>query len=146
MAGGAKDDSDDGTISSINVTPFVDVALVLLVIFMVTAKLIVSKDTIPVDLPRAATGQQQAIASTVQVSVDRTGGIFVDARATNEAQLRTLMQQRHAANADLRAVIAADRNVPHGRVVQVIDIIRGAGVTKFAIQTEMPTLPESGSH
>jgi biopolymer transport protein ExbD len=143
MAGGANLDSDDGTISGINVTPFVDVALVLLIIFMVTAKYIVSQPSIPVDLPRAATGQQQAVNSTVAISVDRSGTIFVETHPTTEAQLRTLMEQRHAANAEVRAVIAADRAVPHGRVVQVIDIIRTAGVSRFAIQTELPAPAES---
>jgi biopolymer transport protein ExbD len=146
MAGGASEDNDDGMISGINVTPFVDISLVLLIIFMVTAKYIVSQPSIPVDLPHAASGTQQVISSTVQVSVDHAGAIFVEARPVNEAQLRALMQERHTANADVRAVIAADRAVPHGRVVQVIDIIRLAGVTKFAIQTEMPTNIESGAH
>lgn len=139
MAGGASQDNDDGMITGINVTPFVDVALVLLIIFIVTAKIIVAQPTIPVDLPRAATSQQQVINNTVQISVNRTGGIFVDARPTTEQQLHDVMVQRHAANAEVRAVIAADRMVPHGRVVQVIDIIRSAGVSRFAIQTEMPT-------
>jgi biopolymer transport protein ExbD len=134
---------DDGTISGINVTPFVDISLVLLIIFMVTAKYIVSQPQIPVDLPRAASGQQAVINSTAQVSVDRSGAIFVDAHPVNEAQLRVLMEERHHANPEIRAVIAADRNVPHGRVVQVIDIIRTAGVSRFAIQTELPAPAEA---
>jgi biopolymer transport protein ExbD len=145
MAGGAQSD-DDGMIAGINVTPFVDIALVLLIIFMVTAKYIVSQPSIPVDLPRAASGQQQVINNTVQISVDRAGNIFVDTHPTNEAQLRTTMEQRRAQNPEVRAVIAADRAVPHGRVVQVIDIIRTAGVSRFAIQTELPGGAESAPH
>src|SRR3954452_24438833 len=102
MAGGAQQD-DEGMISGINVTPFVDIALVLLIIFMVTAKYIVSQPSIPVDLPRAATGQEQTVNATVAISVDRAGTIFVDTHPTTEAQLRTLMEQRHAANAEVRA-------------------------------------------
>lgn len=143
MAGGAIQDSDDGTISGINVTPFVDIALVLLIIFMVTAKYIVQQPAIPVDLPRADTGQTQTIASTVQITIARDGSISVERRPLDEAGLRALVQQRHAQNADVRAVIAADRAVPHGRVVQVIDIVRLAGVSRFAIQTELPTTPSS---
>src|SRR6478736_3658093 len=101
MAGGASQDNDDGMISGINVTPFVDIALVLLIIFMVTAKYIVSQPAIPVDLPRAASGQQQVPNSTVQISVDRSGALFVDAQPTTEAQLRTLMEQRRAQNAEV---------------------------------------------
>ena len=143
MAGGASQDSDD-MISGINVTPFVDIALVLLIIFMVTAKYIVSQPSIPVDLPRAASGQNQVISSTVQISVDRGGNIFVETQRVDEARLRTIMQQRKRANPEVRAVIAADQAVAHGRVVQVIDIVRTAGISKFAIQTEMPTTPQGG--
>lgn len=144
MAGGANHD-DEGMIAGINVTPFVDIALVLLIIFMVTAKYIVSQ-SIPVDLPKAATGQSQTIVSTVAVSIDRAGAIFVETRPVTEAQLRALMEERRRTNPEVRAVIAADRGVPHGRVVQVIDLIRTAGISKFAIQTEMPTLTESSGH
>jgi biopolymer transport protein ExbD len=144
MAGGASQD-DEGMIAGINVTPFVDIALVLLIIFMVTAKYIVQQPSIPVDLPQAATGQTQQPAPTVQISVDSSGRIFVDARPITETELRTLMQQRKRDNPEVRAVIAADRAVPHGRVVQVIDIVRGAGVSKFAIQTDLAAPAESTS-
>src|SRR3954452_10705913 len=118
MAGGAAgSNGDDGTISGINVTPFVDIALVLLIIFMVTAKYIVSNPQINVDLPHAASSQQQVINSTLNISVDRGGAIFVDARPVAETQLRAIVEERYRANHELRAVIAADRAVNHGRVV-----------------------------
>jgi len=141
MAGGASSE-DDGLIAGINVTPFVDIALVLLIIFIVTAKIIVSQPSIPVDLPKAATGTPP-VDRTVQVTVQADGAISVETRAVTEAQLRALMEQRHSQQPDIRAVIAADRAVPHGRVVQVIDVIRAAGVSHFGIQTEMPNAAES---
>jgi biopolymer transport protein ExbD len=144
MAASTDSGTEDGTISGINVTPFVDVALVLLIIFMVTAKYIVSPQSIPVDLPRAATSQQQVVTSTVQISITARGDLSVESRHVSEAELRTIMQQRRQANPEVRAVIAADRAVPHGRVVQVIDIVRSAGVSRFAIQTELPTSVEPG--
>lgn len=134
MAASANDNDDE--ISGINVTPFVDIALVLLIIFLVTAKYIVSQ-AIPVDLPEAATGEQQQ-SSTVSVSVDRAGALFVDATGVNESQLVQAVRSRFAQQNDIRAVISADRATPHGRVTQVIDLVRQAGVTKFAIQTEQP--------
>ena len=145
MAGGASQD-DDGLVAGINVTPFVDIALVLLIIFMVTAKYIVQQPNIPVDLPRAASAQTPVISHTVAISINLQGGIFVENRAVNETELRALMVERHAQNNDVRAVIAADRGVPHGRVVQVIDITRLAGVTRFAIQTEMPAPAAPPAH
>jgi len=137
MAGGASTD-DDGLISGINVTPFVDVALVLLIIFVVTARIIVSQPQIPVDLPRAASSQQSETSNTVQITIDQAGAISVEAQPMTEASLRALMEQRHAQNPEVRAIIAAHRMVPHGRVVQVIDIVRIAGVSRFGIQTELP--------
>ena len=134
MAGGASND-DEGAITGINVTPFVDIALVLLIIFMVTAKYIVTPQAIPVDLPRASTSN--AVSVAVAVSVDASGAIFADTRPVNDEQLMAYMRERHRENADVRAIIAADQRVPHGRVVHVIDLVRRAGVTKFAIQTQV---------
>ncbi|MBK6530406.1 MAG: biopolymer transporter ExbD [Deltaproteobacteria bacterium] len=132
--GGGSQSEDEGAITGINVTPFVDIALVLLIIFMVTAKYIVTPQAIPVDLPRASTGN--AVSVAVAVSVDASGAIFADTRPVTEEQLIATMRDRHPENPEVRAIIAADQRVPHGRVVHVIDLVRRAGVTKFAIQTQ----------
>ena len=137
MAGGASSD-DDGMIAGINVTPFVDICLVLLIIFMVTAKYIVSKPQIPVDLPRATSGQNNPNNQTMAVTIDRTGQIFVDTQRVEEGQLLAIARDRKRQNAEVRAVISADRAVPHGRFVFGVDTIRNAEISRFAIQTEMP--------
>ena len=143
MAGGASQD-DDGGITGINVTPFVDIALVLLIIFMVTAKYIVTPQAIPVDLPRASTSNGVTVA--VSVSIDQTGAIFADTRPVTEEALVALMRQKHQENPEVRAIIAADQRVSHGRVVRVIDLVRQAGVSKFAIQTQTEAAPtETGA-
>ena len=139
MAGGSQQD-DEGAITGINVTPFVDIALVLLIIFMVTAKYIVTPQAIPVDLPRASTSN--AVSVAVAVSVDASGAIFADTRPVTEEQLIAYMRDRHRENAEVRAIIAADQRVAHGRVVHVIDLVRRAGVTKFAIQTQAESTTE----
>lgn len=131
--GGHAQNSDD-EIGGINVTPFVDIALVLLIIFMVTAKYIVTPQAIPVDLPHASTGGGVTVA--VAISVDQSGAIFADTRPVTEQELVGVMRQRKAENPEVRAIIAADQRVPHGRVIRVIDLVRQAGVTKFAIQTQ----------
>jgi biopolymer transport protein ExbD len=133
MAGGASTSDDEG-INGINVTPFVDIALVLLIIFMVTAKYITAQ-SIPVDLPEAASASDTQQVSVANVSVDATGHFFVDTQPVDEAGLRSTMQSRLAQSPELRAIINADRATQHGRVTQAIDIIRLAGVTRFAIQT-----------
>src|SRR5579884_4215779 len=111
MAGGASQE-DDALIAGINVTPFVDVALVLLIIFMVTAKYIVTPQAIPVDLPHTSTAT--GVVTAVSVSIDAAGAIYIDTHPVDEAQLAGLMAQRHRENPDVRAIIAADQRVTHG--------------------------------
>lgn len=130
MAGGARGGDDDGLITEINVTPLVDVVLVLLIILMVTANSIVSK-TIPLELPEAATGEQTP--TTIAVSVDEEGNLFLDRDPVTPEALRERVRAARAADDDLRAVIAADGRVSHAKVVQVIDLLRRERVTKFAI-------------
>jgi biopolymer transport protein ExbD len=129
MAGGSQH-GDDDLITDINVTPLVDVVLVLLIILMVTATAIVSK-TIPMELPKAATGEQ--VPSTLAVSIDHNGNIFLDTIPVTPEELRTRVRAARDVDEDLRAVIAADGRVAHANVVQVIDILRQEHITKFAI-------------
>lgn len=137
---GAVSSDNDGEIGGINVTPFVDIALVLLIIFMVTAKYIVAQ-SIPVDLPNARTASDTEVSQMANVSVDREGRLFLDTRPVTESALRGELATRLGTNQELRAVISADRTVPHGRVTEVIDLVRQAGVTRFAIQTQQPPQP-----
>ena len=129
MAGGAQDDPDDA-ISGINVTPLVDITLVLLIIFMVTAKIIVSQ-SIPLDLPKAAKGTDvQTVFSIVMAA---NGSAQVDSRPVpNDDAIMSIARDAHAKNAELRAVIKADAAVPHGRVIHVLDLLKQAGVGKIA--------------
>ncbi len=137
--GGHSANTDD-EIGGINVTPFVDIALVLLIIFMVTAKYIVSQQ-IPVDLPQAASSQSAAEVRLASISIDREQRIFLDGAPTTEPDLRAELHRRWEGDHEIRALIAADRGVLHGRVIEVIDVVRLAGITKFAIQTEPPSEP-----
>lgn len=137
--GGAPQGGDDDMITAINVTPLVDIVLVLLIILMVTANYISSK-TIPVDLPRSATGENTA--TTLAVSVDERGGLFLDAEAVTEEQLSARVGAAARQNRDVRAVIAADGRIAHSRVVRVIDILRQQNVTKFAINVRPEELQQ----
>lgn len=134
MAGGAKDENDD-IISEINVTPFVDVSLVLLIIFMVTATYIVAQ-SIPVDLPEAATGED--VVTTLAVTITDDGQMYVDGKKANNRDLENTITKTQAENSEVRVVIAADKKVPHGTVVQVIDLVRKLGISKFAINIDAP--------
>ena len=132
MAGGARQD-DDEIIADINVTPFVDVSLVLLIIFMVTATYIVAQ-SIPVDLPEAGTGED--IVTTFAITITTDGSIYLDGQKTDDAGLRTEINKAKQSSDDVRVVIAADKAVLHGKVVKVIDIVRKEGIAKFAINIE----------
>ncbi|MGE0787041.1 MAG: ExbD/TolR family protein [Sandaracinaceae bacterium] len=130
MAAIQKD--DDEIITEINVTPLVDIVLVLLIILMVTASYIVSK-SIPMELPDAVTGDPGQTPRQLTVSVDEEGQVFVDAEPVSWERLGTLAQQFAREESEPRAVIAADRRVSHGEFIRVVDTLRVAGITHYAI-------------
>src|SRR5258706_10845951 len=129
MAGGMNDD-DDGLIAGINVTPLVDVTLVLLIIFMVTARIIVSQG-MPMDLPKSASGGALQTVFSVELTADGKTRVDSEAAADDEA-IAPLAKKAKAKNKDLRAVIRADKKVEHGRVIHVLDLLRRSGIAKIA--------------
>lgn len=124
---------DDDIITGINVTPLVDVTLVLLVILMVTASYVVSR-SIPLELPRGASGE--TTPTTLTVSIDKTGQTFLDADPIEEPALQLKVRAARQADPETRAVIAADGRVNHAKVVRVIDLLRREDVTKFAFNVD----------
>ena len=131
MGGGAQQGDDDEIITAINVTPLVDIVLVLLIILMVTASYIVSK-SIPMDLPNADTGEEGP-PRTLTVSIDEAGTLYIDADAVTWDQLRSRARSFAESESEPRAVIAADRRVSHGEFIRIVDVLRGAGITRYAI-------------
>jgi biopolymer transport protein ExbD len=119
-----------GVVAEINVTPLVDITLVLLIVFIVTAKIIVGQ-TLPIDLPKAKSGGEQQVVFAVEVAAN--GDIAVNgAKVEREEDVLPLAKDALAKNPDLRAVIDADERVPHGKVVRVMDETKRAGVTRIA--------------
>jgi biopolymer transport protein TolR len=133
MAGATADNDDEG-INGINVTPLVDITLVLLIIFMVTASYIV-KETIEVELPRAAHGGE-TVQKTFAVLVTREGKSFLNGVPADDELLVSEVHKARAAGEDVQAIVGADKNATHGAVTHLLDVLKGAGVTKFAIQIE----------
>jgi len=124
----------DDEITGINVTPLVDVVLVLLIIFMVTASFIV-RETLEVDLPRAAhTGE--TLQGLVNVVADKDGRIFFDGSEVSETDLLRLVAESVAKDPQTRAVISADQALNYGRVMHLIDAIKGQGISKFALNIQ----------
>jgi len=136
MAASSNDD-EDGLITAINVTPLVDVVLVLLIIFMVTARIIHAQG-MPMDLPKAASGE--AIQTIFSVELGADGTTMVDSeRVAKDDAISPLAIAARGKNPDLRAVIRADSKVEHGRVIHVLDLLKRAGIGKIAFATTPST-------
>jgi biopolymer transport protein ExbD len=137
MAGQIQD--EDEAITGINVTPLVDITLVLLIIFMVTATYIV-KQTIEVELPRAAHGGE-TVKKTFALVVTKEGKAFLNGAPTDDAGLVTAVQGARGRGEEVQAIVAADKNATHGTVTHLLDVLKGAGVVRFAIQIEAEPAP-----
>jgi biopolymer transport protein ExbD len=129
MAGGAGE-ADEG-ITGINVTPLVDITLVLLIIFMVTTKIVLNQ-TVPLDLPKAATGSSD-VQTVFSIVLAADGRALVDSQAIpNDDAILPLARDAQTQHPELRAVIKADAAVTHGRVIHVLDLLKQAKVSKIA--------------
>ncbi len=139
MAGGADD--ADSEIVGINVTPLVDVTLVLLIIFMVTARLI-AQSGLSMELPKAAnSGEMQTVFS---VSLAADGRVLVDStQIANDDAVAPFARAAREKNPELRASIKADAAVNYGRVIHVIDILKTAGIAKIAFAVTPTGPPKS---
>ena len=125
--------NDDEGINGINVTPLVDVTLVLLIIFMVTAKLIAGHG-VPLDLPKAATaGTTQTMLT---LSIDSQGHVLANGKAVDDQALRAQTVSALRQNPELRTVIAASSAASHGSVMHVVDTVRDAGAVKIAFAAD----------
>ena len=138
MAGGASfgggGDDDQMMIVGINVTPLVDITLVLLIIFMVTASYIVNP-AIKVDLPKAASGSDQT-KTTLAITIAKDGAVYLNGARTSDAGIVQYIGGELPKNPDLQAIIAADKVVPHGDVIHVIDLVKRSGVHRFALNVD----------
>ena len=135
---------DDDVIASINITPFVDVVLVLLIIFMVTSTAI-TRASVEVELPQAAVGGE-SVETTLNLVMTQDEEVTLNGeRATFEEIAAAVRREREAsASGKLQAVIAADQRVDYGAVMRLIDVIKQNGVTSFALNIERKTNQGAG--
>jgi biopolymer transport protein ExbD len=141
MAGGfGTTGGDDELVSSINVTPLVDVVLVLLVIFLMTAP-VIYQSAIKVQLPQAKTGEQ-AEKSPLDFSITKNGDVFWNHDRIDWETLGRRLSAMGEQNSQKTAIISADRLTPHGDVVRLMDILRQAGLTRFAMNVEASQSPK----
>jgi len=133
MAGIQQDNDEE--ITGINVTPLVDIVLVLLIIFMVTANFIV-RETVEVDLPRAANTKDKTVQGPVMVTLDKDAKLFLDGAEVTQDDLVAKMKGAVARDADVRAIISADQSLNYGKVMGLIDLVKEAGIAKFALNIQ----------
>ena len=133
MAMGGRNDNR-GIMAEINVTPLVDVMLVLLVIFMVTAPMMQSG--VQVNLPKADTKAMTQAEETVVVTVEKRGRIFVNKDEIPAADLRSKLSDLFANRAKKEIFLKADASVPYGDVVKTMADIKGAGIERLGMVTE----------
>ncbi len=133
MAGMAEKDEDE-IVASINVTPLVDIILVLLIIFMLTAHFI--KDpVIPVELPRAA-NVEEAKVDSVALVLDEKGTLYFNGLKTTTERAEEKLRAAHGRNPDVSVIIAADGKVRHESVIWLIDLVKSVGISRFALQVQ----------
>lgn len=125
-----------GAMADINMTPFIDVMLVLLIIFMVAAPLLTSGVT--VDLPKAQAGALNVEQKPVAIAIDEKGQIFLADQPISEAALSDTLKQA-ALGSDGRVYVRADKTVPYGRVAEIMAQVTTAGFTKVALVTDPAT-------
>ena len=140
MAGGGggggsvyeDDDEGGGIISDINVTPLVDITLVLLIIFMVTARLIMNRAIPGVEAPKAASGEE--VRTTLALTIDQNRALFVNGeKVPDEQAMGVALKRAVSTNPEVQAVITADNTIPYGDFVSLIDLVRLSGIKKYAL-------------
>jgi biopolymer transport protein TolR len=138
------DFADEGSapISAINVTPFVDVVLVLLVIFMITAPAMM-RETLGIRLPKASS-TEGAQPQTLAIAINEQGQILLNGKLSSSEELQLEAESAIKANPSVQALIAADENSKHSALVSVVDALKTVGLERFAIQVARPERkPES---
>jgi biopolymer transport protein ExbD len=130
----ASSSHSDEAITGINVTPLVDITLVLLIIFMVTAKLIAGQ-SVPLDLPKAATAG--ATQTVFAVAVDAQAQVTANGKSVaDRAELQAEAKRAFASDSDLRVLVSAEKRSSHGSVMQVVDSLRQVGITRIAFAAD----------
>lgn len=134
MAGGFQNQQDEEPIAAINIVPLVDIILVVLIIFMVTAPLVL-KPVIDVNLPKASSGEESPPAP-LNVAIGRDGQLAINGQTATMDQLAATAAQAVADKPDTAAILQADKTVTLETLTAIIDIIKTAGVKKVAFSIE----------
>ncbi|HMV80364.1 MAG TPA: biopolymer transporter ExbD [Leptospiraceae bacterium] len=126
--------NEDEIIDSINITPMVDVILVLLVIFMVTANFL-KKESININLPKVEAADPNVTKST-QVALGRDGKIYLEGTVVNEEKLSSVLTRDAKLKPNMRLTLSADEKIPYGTIMKLMGVIRKTGVTRVALSVK----------
>lgn len=124
---------DEDLITEINVTPLVDIVLVILIIFLLVAQ-ILGPEVFRVKLPKAGHGEREG--RPVTVYIDKEGRLYVEGLLAKEEDVKGLVKRHLATDPNTAFVVSADERVCHGRVVFVLDLLKGEGAKRLAIHVE----------
>lgn len=132
MAGDVGGTRKGGGIVAINIVPLVDIMLVLLIIFMVTAVVQNSKN-VPVQVPKAATGMSGSSAP-ITLALDKSGTLRLDGRVVDGASAQRMLRENIRRDSTVQVLLSADEALNYARVVEALDLIRSAGVGRYALK------------
>lgn len=132
--------SQGSMIAQINVVPLVDVMLVLLVIFMVTAPIL--QQGVSVDLPQVKAGALSGEEEQLVVTIDKKGGVYLNDSPIAMEELSAKLEAISRLRPDKQVFLRADRTIPYGEVIRVMAAVRGAGIQGLGMVTELPTEPK----
>ena len=139
LPGGDGDEGAEGVFADINITPLTDIFLVLLIIFMVTSSAIVESQSgtagVKVNLPKGGATDVQTTQQDLAVAVLVDGRIIIGGKVLNQDELKAAFEAAHGKNPDMTVIVQADAGVPHGKVVDVMELAKGAGLAHLAIAT-----------
>ncbi len=124
--------------ANIQIIPLIDIMFFLLASFMLVSLSMATTKSVKVSLPTAQTGNPDNHPNTLAISIDVTGGIYLDKRPIGRNELQAELTKIHAANAATRVIITGDVDVRYGIVIAVLDRVRGAGIENVAFQTRDP--------
>lgn len=136
MSAAATDGED--IISGINVTPLVDIMLVLLIVFMVTTTMM-QYPSVPIELPRA-THTSDTPAKNLQLSIDKENNVYVNGQKRSLDEVASVLKAEQRQNPKVAVVLAADASVRYQQVMTVIDMVKGAQITNFMLNTDFAAM------
>jgi len=132
----AKIQDEDAIYDEVNIVPMLDLAYVLIVVFILMATAQVSG--IELDLPQASNRQTLEVSQTQAISVAASGEVYLNGAPTSVPELTEAMRARFAENPEVPVVIRGDTATDYGKVMEVLDVVKGVGITKIGLPAEKP--------